>query len=120
MYGLTGAPGPSTLQPLLPQQAHPAYARPCMGITPAKPIADHTWSVHLLQVESSESAGGRFGDRRGRGDRGGRGGRGGFRGGRGGSSGGGFGGDRPAYGGRGGGRGANINVEDTSAFPSLA
>lgn len=74
------------------------------------------------QVESAESAGGRFGDRRGRGgDRGGRG-RGSSGRGRG-SSGGGYGGDRGAdrpFAGRGGrGGGANINVEDTSAFPSL-
>lgn len=78
-----------------------------------------------FKVESSDNAGGRFGDRRGRGDRGGRGGRGGggFRGGRGSSGGGdrgGYGGDRPYGGGRGGGgRGANINVEDTTAFPTL-
>jgi len=75
-----------------------------------------------FKVESAESAGGRFGDRRGRGgDRGGRG-RGGFARGRG-SSGGGYGGDRGAdrpFAGRGGrGGGASINVEDTSAFPSL-
>lgn len=56
------------------------------------------------------------GERRGRGDRGGRGGRGrGFGGPRGGG-----GGDRPYSGGRGGrGGSAAINVEDTSAFPSL-
>jgi hypothetical protein len=82
------------------------------------------------QVESSDTTGGRFsGERRGRGDRGGRGGRGGSgrggsgRGGRGGSSGGGYGGDRGGYdrpmghGGRGG--STNIDVEDTSAFPTL-
>jgi len=76
--------------------------------------------VPAFKIESSETSGGRFGDRRGRGERGGRGGRGGFgRGGRG-SSGGGYGG---GYGGGRGGSGrggANINVEDTSAFPSLA
>lgn len=94
-------------------------------------VVDHVCAVstrccQTTQVVDSESAGGRFSDRRGRGDRGGRG-RGGDRGfggrggGRGGSSGGYGGGERPFGGGRGGGggRGANINVEDTSAFPSL-
>jgi len=63
--------------------------------------------VPAFKVESSETVGGRFGDRRGRGDRGGRG-RGGFGRGRG-SSGGGYGGDRGAdrpFAGRGGRGGA--------------
>jgi hypothetical protein len=83
-------------------------------------LACAVWRPSSALQVASETAG--FGERRGRGDRGGRGGRGrGF---------GGRGGDRPEraerpFGGRGGagrgpsGPGAAINVEDTSAFPSL-
>lgn len=99
-----------------------------LGVSTSKekkgPRAKELKAKEVLQANfkvATETAG--FGERRGRGDRGGRGGRGRGFSGRGERS-----GDRPERGGFGGrgdrprgpaGPGAAINVEDTSAFPSL-